>query len=143
MRAVVLALTVAIVASQQINLVPDFPLYKTYVYKYEALQERIIQDIGLAYTERCAECTYEVKSLIETASYNYIMKPAATGVLIAEETVEEVHYFSPIHEIHDAAMMEAKNTLAFVEIEMAPIVPIKADYLARGSLQYEFVTEIL
>uniref|UniRef100_A0A673KPB2 Vitellogenin-like n=1 Tax=Sinocyclocheilus rhinocerous TaxID=307959 RepID=A0A673KPB2_9TELE len=89
-------------------------------------QEKIIKDIGLAYTEK-------VKSLIETATYNYIMKPAAAGVLIAEATVEEVHQFSPLK----------TQTLAFVEIEKTPVVPIKADYLARGSLQYEFATEIL
>ncbi|KAK9967422.1 hypothetical protein ABG768_001824 [Culter alburnus] len=106
-------------------------------------QERIMKDVGLAYTEKCAECTERVKSLIETASYNYIMKPAAAGVLIAEATVEEVHQFSPFNEIHGAAQMEAKQTLAFVEIEKTPVVPIKADYLARGSLQYEFATELL
>ncbi|XP_077082827.1 vitellogenin-like isoform X2 [Siphateles boraxobius] len=105
--------------------------------------ERIMKDVGLAYTERCAECTKRVKSLIETASYNYIMKPSAAGVLIAEATVEEVHQFSPFNEIHGAAQMEAKQNLTFVEIEKTPVVPIKADYLARGSLQYEFSTEIL
>nr|ABP04034.2 vitellogenin [Labeo catla] len=106
-------------------------------------QERIMKDVGLAYTERCAECTERVKGLIETAAYNYIMKPAAAGVLIAEATVEEVHQFSPLNEIHGAAIMEAKQSLAFVEIEKTPVVPVKADYLARGSLQYEFATEIL
>ncbi|KAI7791429.1 vitellogenin B1 [Triplophysa rosa] len=106
-------------------------------------QERIMKDIGLAYAERCAECTRRVKSLIETATYNYIMKPAATGVLITEATVEEVHQFSPLNEIHGAAMMQAKQTLAFVEMEKTPVVPMKADYLPRGSLQYEFATEIL
>ncbi|KAL6468673.1 hypothetical protein MHYP_G00221970 [Metynnis hypsauchen] len=35
MRVLVLALTVALVASQQINLVPEFAAGKTYVYKYE------------------------------------------------------------------------------------------------------------
>uniref|UniRef100_A0A8C1RGV0 Vitellogenin 5 n=1 Tax=Cyprinus carpio TaxID=7962 RepID=A0A8C1RGV0_CYPCA len=106
-------------------------------------QERIMKDVGLAYTERCAECTERIKSLIETATYNYIMKPASAGVLITEATVEEVHQFSPFNEIHGAAQMEAKQTLAFVEIEKTLVVPIKADYLARGSLQYEFATEIL
>uniref|UniRef100_A0A673LG99 Vitellogenin-like n=1 Tax=Sinocyclocheilus rhinocerous TaxID=307959 RepID=A0A673LG99_9TELE len=106
-------------------------------------QERIMKDVGLAYTERCAECTKRVKSLIETATYNYIMKPSSTGALITEATVEEVHQFSPFNEIHGAAMMEAKQTLAFVEIEKTPVVPNKADYMARGSLQYEFSTEIL
>ncbi|XP_073699923.1 vitellogenin-like [Garra rufa] len=106
-------------------------------------QERIIKDAGLVYTKKCVECTKRVKSLIETATYNYVMKPAAAGVLIAEATVEEVHQFSPFNEIHGAAQMEAKQTLTFVEIEKTPVVPIKADYLARGSLQYEFATEIL
>ncbi|XP_052445688.1 vitellogenin-like [Carassius gibelio] len=106
-------------------------------------QERIMKDVGLAYTERCHECTERIKSLIETATYNYIMKPASAGVLIAEATVEEVHQFSPFNEIHGAAQMEAKQTLAFVEIEKTLVAPIKADYLARGSLQYEFATEIL
>ncbi|XP_016402168.1 vitellogenin-like, partial [Sinocyclocheilus rhinocerous] len=71
-------------------------------------QERIMKDVGLAYTERCAECTERIKSLIETATYNYIMKPASTGVLITEATVQEVHQFSPFNEIHGAAQMEAK-----------------------------------
>ncbi|XP_052445695.1 vitellogenin-like [Carassius gibelio] len=102
-----------------------------------------MKDVGLAYTERCHECTERIKSLIETATYNYIMKPASAGVLIAEATVEEVHQFSPFNEIHGAAQMEAKQTLAFVEIEKTLVAPIKADYLARGSLQYEFATEIL
>ncbi|XP_051763594.1 vitellogenin-like [Ctenopharyngodon idella] len=106
-------------------------------------QERIMKDVGLAYTDRCAECTKRVKSLTETATYNYIMKPAAAGALIAEARVEEVHQFSPFNEIHGAAQMEAKQTLAFEEIQKTPVVPIKADYLARGSLQYEFATEIL
>ncbi|NP_001096141.1 vitellogenin 7 precursor [Danio rerio] len=106
-------------------------------------QERIMKDVGLAYTESCPECTERVKSLIETATYNYIMKPADNGALIAEATVEEVYQFSPFNEIHGAAMMEAKQTLAFVEIEKTPVVPIKADYMPRGSLQYEFATEIL
>ncbi|XP_073718321.1 vitellogenin-like [Misgurnus anguillicaudatus] len=105
--------------------------------------DRIIKDIGLAYTETCSECTRRDKSLIETATYNYIMKPSANGVLITEATVEEVHQFSPFKEIHGAALMEAKQTLTFVEIEKNPVVPNKADYLARGSLQYEFATEIL
>ncbi|XP_016377397.1 vitellogenin-like [Sinocyclocheilus rhinocerous] len=106
-------------------------------------QEKIIKDIGLAYTEKCAECTERVKSLIETATYNYIMKPAAAGVLIAEATVEEVHQFSPLKTLDSEIIICFRQTLAFVEIEKTPVVPIKADYLARGSLQYEFATEIL
>ncbi|XP_051550339.1 vitellogenin-like [Myxocyprinus asiaticus] len=106
-------------------------------------KERIKKDVGLTYTEKCVECTKRVKSLVEAATYNYIMKPAANGVLISEATVVELYQYSPFNEIHGAAQMEAKQTLAFVEIENTPIVPIKSDYLARGSLQYEFASEIL
>ncbi len=49
-----------------------------------------------------------VRSLIETATYNYILKPTSTGVLITEATVQEVHQFSPFNEIYGAAQMEAK-----------------------------------
>ncbi|XP_016409803.1 vitellogenin-like [Sinocyclocheilus rhinocerous] len=48
MRAVVLALTVALVASQQINLVPEFAPDKTYVYNYEALLLGGLPQEGLA-----------------------------------------------------------------------------------------------
>ncbi|XP_051980425.1 vitellogenin-like isoform X2 [Xyrauchen texanus] len=106
-------------------------------------KERIMKDIGLAYTEKCVECTKRIKSLFEAATYNYIMKPSANGVLISEATVEELYQFSPFNEIHGAAQMEAKQSLAFIEIEKTPIDPIKSDYLSRGSLQYEFATEIL
>ncbi|XP_051977952.1 vitellogenin-like [Xyrauchen texanus] len=106
-------------------------------------KERIMKDIGLTYTEKCVECTKRDKSLVEAAVYNYIMKPAANGVLISEATVEELYQYSPFNEIHGAAQMEAKQTLAFVEIEKTPIVPLESDYLAHGSLQYEFSTEIL
>ncbi|XP_030640314.1 vitellogenin-like [Chanos chanos] len=106
-------------------------------------QERIIKDIGLAYLEKCSECQKKGKSLTGTATYNYVMKPTATGALITEATVEELHQFAPFNAANGAAQMEAKQTLAFVEIDKTPILPIKADYLARGSLQYEFATEIL
>ncbi len=36
-----------------------------------------------------------------------------------------------------------RQTLTFVEIGKNPVDPIKADYMARGSLQYEFAAEIL
>ncbi|XP_058616046.1 vitellogenin-like [Onychostoma macrolepis] len=122
---------------------PNSPITVTKSKDLSLCQNRIMKDIGLAYTEKSAECTERVKSLIETATYNYIVKPSSTGVLITEAKVQEVHQFSPFNEIHGAAMMEAKQTLTFVEIGKSPVDPIKADYMARGSLQYEFATEIL
>uniref|UniRef100_A0A8D0AQ40 Vitellogenin-2-like n=1 Tax=Sander lucioperca TaxID=283035 RepID=A0A8D0AQ40_SANLU len=96
-------------------------------------QERIIKDIGLAYTERCAECEAGGKTLNGAAAFSYIMKPAATGALILEATATELIQFSPFNIMNGAVQMEAKY------------VHIRADvpYVPRGSLQYEFDSELL
>ncbi|XP_063057816.1 vitellogenin-like isoform X2 [Engraulis encrasicolus] len=101
-------------------------------------QERIIKDLGLAYLE-----TLEAKSLTGAATYNYIMKPSVTGGLITEATVRELHQVTPVAQMGGVAQMEAKQSLKFLEIEKTPIVPIHAEYLARGTILYEFATEIL
>ncbi|XP_018528704.1 vitellogenin-2 [Lates calcarifer] len=106
-------------------------------------QERIIKDIGLAYTERCVECEARGKTLKGAAAFNYVMKPASTGALILEATATELIQFSPFNILNGAAQMEAKQILKFLEIERIPVVPIRAEYLHRGSLQYEFGTELL
>ncbi|XP_071386636.1 vitellogenin-2-like isoform X2 [Centroberyx affinis] len=106
-------------------------------------QERIIKDIGLAYTERCVECEAKGKTLKGAAAYNYVMKPAATGALILEATATELIQFSPFNIMNGAAQMEAKQILTFLEIEKTPVEPIRAEYIIRGSLQYEFATELL
>ncbi|GLD50052.1 vitellogenin-2-like protein [Lates japonicus] len=106
-------------------------------------QERIIKDIGLAYTERCVECEATGKTLKGAAAFNYVMKPAPTGALILEATATELIQFSPFNILNGAAQMEAKQILKFLEIERTPVVPISADYLHRGSLQYQFGSELL
>ncbi|XP_076582006.1 vitellogenin-2-like isoform X4 [Chaetodon auriga] len=106
-------------------------------------QERIIKDIGLAYTERCAECEARGKTMKGTAAFNYIMKPAAAGALILEATSTELIQFSPFNILNGAAQMEAKQVLTFLEIAKSPVEPIRAEYLHRGSLQYEFGSELL
>nr|ADZ57173.1 vitellogenin Ab [Morone saxatilis] len=106
-------------------------------------QERIIKDIGLAYTERCVECEARGKILKGAAAFNYIMKPTATGALLLEATATELIQFSPFNILNGAAQMEAKQILTFLDIEKTPVVPIRADYLHRGSLQYEFGSELL
>uniref|UniRef100_A0AAY4DYU4 Phosvitin n=1 Tax=Denticeps clupeoides TaxID=299321 RepID=A0AAY4DYU4_9TELE len=97
-------------------------------------QERIVKNIGLAYRE---------KVLAGAATYNYILKPGATGALVAEATVRELHQFALARHMEGAAHMEARQTIAFAKFADAAVAPAKADYVARGSLQYEFATEIL
>ncbi|KAM7011967.1 LOW QUALITY PROTEIN: vitellogenin 2 [Tautogolabrus adspersus] len=106
-------------------------------------QERIIKDIGLAYTEKCVECEATGKALKGTAAFNYVMKPTATGTLILEATTTELIQFSPLNILNGAAQMEAKQTLTLLEIEKIPVEPIRAEYLPSGSLQYEFGSELL
>uniref|UniRef100_A0A8D0ADU3 Vitellogenin-2-like n=1 Tax=Sander lucioperca TaxID=283035 RepID=A0A8D0ADU3_SANLU len=108
-------------------------------------QERIIKDIGLAYTERCAKCEAGGKTLNGAAAFSYIMKPAATGALILEATATELIQFSPFNIMNGAAQMEAKQILTFIEIATAAVGHIRADvpYVPRGSLQYEFDSELL
>ncbi|XP_035508778.1 vitellogenin-like [Morone saxatilis] len=106
-------------------------------------QEKIIKDLGLAYTEKCAKCQQDSKNLRGATAYNYILKPVASGILILEAAVNELIQFSPFTELNGAAQMQTKQSLVFFEIQRATIVPIEAQYLHRGSLKYEFSTELL
>nr|APB93354.1 vitellogenin 3 [Ctenopharyngodon idella] len=106
--------------------------------------ERIMKDVGLTYIEKCIECQQREKSLSGVATYSYTMKPTPTGVVFTEATVQEIHQFTPHYEIGDATQMETvRQTLTFLEIMASPIIPISAEYLAHGSLHYEFSTETL
>ncbi|KAL3047366.1 hypothetical protein OYC64_021559 [Pagothenia borchgrevinki] len=106
-------------------------------------QERVMMDIGLAYTEKCVKCQQDSKNLRGATAYNYVLKPVANGILILEATVNEVIQFSPFTEMNGAAQMETKQSLVFLEIQRAPVAPIAVQYLHRGSLKYEFSTELL
>ncbi|XP_034002721.1 vitellogenin-2-like [Trematomus bernacchii] len=106
-------------------------------------QERIIKDIGLAYTERCPECEARAKTLKGTAAFNYVLKPSATGAHILEATVTELIQYSPINIFNGAAQMASKQNLTFLEATKTPVEPIRAEYLHSGSLKYEFGSELL
>lgn len=58
--------------------------------------------------------TQAEQNLRGTAGYNYIMKPSATGSLILQATVTELHQFSPFNEMSGAAQMEAKYEVRYV-----------------------------
>ncbi|XP_056132380.1 vitellogenin-2-like [Lampris incognitus] len=106
-------------------------------------QDRIIKEIGLVYTESCVECQAKGKTLTGTSAYNYILKPTTTGALILEATATELIQFSPLNIMNGAAQMEAKQVLTLLNIEKIPVAPIRAQYIERGSLQYEFASELL
>uniref|UniRef100_A0A8C3AJW8 Phosvitin n=1 Tax=Cyclopterus lumpus TaxID=8103 RepID=A0A8C3AJW8_CYCLU len=94
-------------------------------------QEKIMKDIGMVHGERCVECE-RGQSLKGAAAFNYIIKPAATD-----------HAGSPFNILNGAAQMESKQSLTFLDIQKAPLDPVKGEYLHRGSVQYEFGSELL
>ncbi|KAL7854520.1 hypothetical protein SRHO_G00167100 [Serrasalmus rhombeus] len=73
MRVLVFALTVALAASQQINLVPEFAAGKTYVYKYEGQILGGLPQEGLGKAGMKVSC----KALIRAEAQNtYLLKLA-------------------------------------------------------------------
>ncbi|XP_072245542.1 vitellogenin-2-like [Leuresthes tenuis] len=107
-------------------------------------QEGIFKDIGLAgYTERCAECEARGKTMRRAVAINYVMKPSTSGALILEAMATELIQYSPFNILNGAAQMEAVQILTFLDIKKIPVEPIKADYLPRGYLKYEFGNELL
>uniref|UniRef100_A0A3Q3GPF5 Vitellogenin-like n=1 Tax=Labrus bergylta TaxID=56723 RepID=A0A3Q3GPF5_9LABR len=106
-------------------------------------QERIVKDIGLAYTETCVECEAGGKSLKGTAAFSYVIKSLATHNQILEATAIELIQFSPLNILNGAAQMEAKQNLIYLGSENILMEPIKAECLPSGSLQYEFGSELL
>lgn len=46
-------------------------------------------------------------------------------------------------QIDEVLMYIHRQVLTFLEIERTPVEPIRAEYLHRGSLQYEFGSELL
>uniref|UniRef100_A0A8C3AN36 Phosvitin n=1 Tax=Cyclopterus lumpus TaxID=8103 RepID=A0A8C3AN36_CYCLU len=98
-------------------------------------QEKIMKDIGMVHGERCVECEARGQSLKGAAAFNYIIKPAATGALILEASGTEI--------ILIALMYICRQSLTFLDIQKAPLDPVKGEYLHRGSVQYEFGSELL
>uniref|UniRef100_A0A673C7F1 Uncharacterized protein n=1 Tax=Sphaeramia orbicularis TaxID=375764 RepID=A0A673C7F1_9TELE len=71
-------------------------------------QEKIIKDIGLAYTESCPECVAREKVLKGAAVSNYEIKQDAQAqsyMIMAVTAMERLH-FSPFNILNGAAQME-------------------------------------
>ncbi|KAG2461603.1 VIT protein, partial [Polypterus senegalus] len=106
-------------------------------------EDRVRKDIGMAYAEHCAYCQQRGKNLRGVAAYNYVMKPTDSGALIIEATAQEVHQYTPFNEVLGSAQVEARQNLAFVELRSSPVRPADSEYQDRGSLKYEFSSEVL
>ncbi|XP_076009564.1 vitellogenin-2-like [Genypterus blacodes] len=106
-------------------------------------QDKIIKDIGLAYTEKCPECAAKGEALKGAAAFNYILKQTGSGGLLLQAIATELIQFAPFSLLNGAAQMESKQMMAFEETLNSLVQPIREQYVARGSLQYEFGPELL
>uniref|UniRef100_A0A673C8G6 Uncharacterized protein n=1 Tax=Sphaeramia orbicularis TaxID=375764 RepID=A0A673C8G6_9TELE len=108
-------------------------------------QEKIIKDIGLAYTESCPECVAREKVLKGAAVSNYEIKQDAQAqsyMIMAVTAMERLH-FSPFNILNGAAQMEAKQSLVFRETKTTQEEPSRAVYKEHGTIQYVFSNEAL
>nr|XP_054608292.1 vitellogenin-2-like isoform X2 [Nothobranchius furzeri] len=122
----------------------DERIHITKTRDLDQCSDKVYKDIGMAaFSDRCSECVSRGKSLKGTGAVTYIMKPLASGTLILEATSSELIQFSPFNIVNGAAQMEAKQILKLLEVKNTPVQPVEADYLPRGSLEYEISTELL
>uniref|UniRef100_A0AAV2L2M7 Phosvitin n=1 Tax=Knipowitschia caucasica TaxID=637954 RepID=A0AAV2L2M7_KNICA len=106
-------------------------------------QERVRRDIGLAYTRTCHHCQKDSTNLRDISGYEYKLKQGPNGHIIEEVSVRENIQFSPFNELNGAATLETKQHLKYIETKQARIVPANSEYRNRGSLKYEFSTELM
>ncbi|TNM87973.1 hypothetical protein fugu_006194 [Takifugu bimaculatus] len=106
-------------------------------------QDRIYKDTGLAYAHRYPESEATKTKLKGMSTFSYEMKLTDQGSQIKNATTEEIIQFSPFNILNGAAQMEAKQKLILVNVLKTPLESIRGDYPTRGSLQYEFDTELL
>uniref|UniRef100_A0A673C1E3 Uncharacterized protein n=1 Tax=Sphaeramia orbicularis TaxID=375764 RepID=A0A673C1E3_9TELE len=81
-------------------------------------QEKIIKDIGLAYTESCPECVAREKVLKGAAVSNYEIKQDAQAqsyMIMAVTAMERLH-FSPFNILNGAAQMEHYVYSGFLQV---------------------------
>ncbi|XP_068616270.1 vitellogenin-1-like [Brachionichthys hirsutus] len=104
--------------------------------------EKIIKDMGLAYTEKCDKCQQNSKNLRGITTFSYTLKPFGNRFMIQEAMVTELIQFSPFAEINGATQMQTKQFLGFNNVQNASLVSGATQYVHRGSLKYEFSSEI-
>uniref|UniRef100_UPI00398F8981 vitellogenin-like n=1 Tax=Pristiophorus japonicus TaxID=55135 RepID=UPI00398F8981 len=106
-------------------------------------QEKVMTFTGAAYAKLCPICQQRGKNIRATASSTLVLKPTASGAILQEAKVREVHQFTPFHELDGTAIMEARQNLMLVNIKAAIILPLQVQFVGRGTLRYHFEEGIL
>ncbi|XP_036441833.1 vitellogenin-like [Colossoma macropomum] len=109
MRAVVLALTVALAASQQINLAPEFAAGKTYVYKYEGQVLGGLPQEGLGKAGMKVSC----KALIRAEARNTFLLKLADPQIFEYAGIWPQDPFAPASKLTAALNAQLATPIKF------------------------------
>ncbi|KAJ1171302.1 hypothetical protein NDU88_003165 [Pleurodeles waltl] len=106
-------------------------------------QDKVVQSLGMAYVEIHSSFQKNFKNVRGTTTYTYEMRHADSGPLIAEVTARQVYQFSPFNELYGVAVMEARQVLSLLETRSNRVNTPRTQLQTRGSLRYNFATELL
>nr|BDQ29910.1 vitellogenin2 beta [Scyliorhinus torazame] len=106
-------------------------------------QEKVMMYTGSAYADLCPACQQRSRNIRASATSTLVLKPTATGAILQEAKVREVHQFTPFHEREGAAILEARQHLTLVAIKAAVIRELQLESVERGTLKYHFDKKIL
>ncbi|XP_057886472.1 vitellogenin-1-like [Melospiza georgiana] len=110
----------------------------------DSCEEKVQFVTGSAYTHPCKTCQQRNKNSRATATYNYKIKYSRSEAVITQADVEEIHQFSPFNEITGGnAIVEARQKLVLTEVQKQRAEVPSKEYQNRGSLQYQFGSELL
>ncbi|NXX36880.1 VIT1 protein, partial [Nicator chloris] len=131
--------TYAVQENKRANL-----FYVTKSKDLNSCEEKVEFVTGAAYTQPCKTCQQRNKNFRATATYNYKIKYARNEAVITQADVEEIHQFSPFNEITGGnAIIEARQKLTLTDVQKQKAEVPPKDYQNRGSLQYQFGSELL
>uniref|UniRef100_A0A672JLQ0 Vitellogenin domain-containing protein n=1 Tax=Salarias fasciatus TaxID=181472 RepID=A0A672JLQ0_SALFA len=118
-------------------------IYLTKTKDLNQCQDKVVNDIGLSYMEKCPECERKSRALNGASFYNYTLKPEANSARLLEATVTEIYQYAPFETMHGGPQMESRQNLIYLEQKSAPVESNKnTEYNQSSTLLYEFGSEV-
>uniref|UniRef100_A0A672JNA3 Uncharacterized protein n=1 Tax=Salarias fasciatus TaxID=181472 RepID=A0A672JNA3_SALFA len=94
-------------------------------------QDKVVNDIGLSYMEKCPECERVRKSraLNGASFYNYTLKPEANSARLLEATVTEIYQYAPFETMHGGPQMESRPLSVFwiLPVVWREVISVESD----------------
>ncbi|XP_062920863.1 vitellogenin-like isoform X2 [Mobula hypostoma] len=106
-------------------------------------QEKVMLFTGTAYSSHCPVFKQKGRNIRAAANFIQVLKPTASGAILQEARVREVHQFTPFHEQDGVAVIEARQNLALVEVKAATRSLPQVQFVERGTLRYRYSGDVL